>query len=106
MIHRTYLEDTHGTVCVYAYSKTAKTMYTSSLNVDKDYRRQGIGSKLMQRAENHARSNNSTAVMLLTKEHTIAHTIAHAMYTKRGYTYVCEAKDYKSSSLIWLTKIL
>lgn len=102
MIHRTYLEDTHGTVCVYAYSKTADTMYISSLNVDKDYRRQGIGSKLMQRAENHARSNNATTVMLLTEEH----SIAHAMYTKRGYTYQCKSKDYKSSSLIWLTKIL
>ena len=102
MIHRTYLKDTHGTVCVYAYSKTADTMYISSLNVDKDYHRQGIGSKLMQRAEDFARSNNAIAVTLLAEEH----SIAHAMYTKRGYTYVCEAKDYKSSSLIWLTKIL
>jgi GNAT superfamily N-acetyltransferase len=73
----------HAVVSEYVELETFVVI--SGLVVDKSHRRQGIGTQLMQHAEDWARSQGCSVVRLWSSA---GRTVAHDFYQRLGYTKI------------------
>ncbi len=74
------------------YFDSLKNILT--LVVDKNYHRNGIGRKLIERAEDWAKENNSKGIRLISGEERIS---AHKFYSSLGYNLRKVQKNFIKS---------
>ena len=92
------INENGGSVTVTSARPDSSTYHITYIQAPANLRNNGIGSTLLWRAEDYARTQGAVAVMLLATASTVA------WFTRRGYTFVCRCDEDRS--LTYLTKIL
>jgi len=81
--------------CLLASEAVGNALQMYSIFVDRKWRGQAVGSRLMAEAEGHCRSRNVRAIYLTT---TLSNVNATAFYRKAGYRIVgIHARAYKET---------
>ena len=86
--------------CVYWYFEEPSIVYLSSLSVDVEYRKLGLGTDMQQTREDIGRQRGAKIARLAV----YANTWMHSWYLRRGYVF--EIADKSEEGLIWLSKDL
>lgn len=84
---------------IYWYNNDQSSVYLDMLSVDKDIRRQGIGTKMQKIREKIGIQYGAEYCYLWVKKN----TWMHEWYKRRGYK---DWKKYKKENAIWMKKSL
>ncbi len=90
-------DDLRTRFAFYAYKDEDSVLYLSNVFVEEASRRKGLGTKILQAAENVAKTIGSTAIRLKVKQN----SPANDWYRKYGYGYLTFEGEYD-----WLEKNL
>jgi len=86
-----------GAISIF-YRNNSKRAYIASVSVHKDYRRRGIGTKLMAAAERDIRKNGCDTITLYVMDY---NKIAEHLYQKLGFKRIRYAKDVFEDAPAW-----
>jgi [ribosomal protein S18]-alanine N-acetyltransferase len=92
-VHEVYIAHLQGKACgvIIIHPKgVAGSPYIKSIAVDNEFRNMGIGSALIQHAEDHFRTKARYLFLCVSS----FNNRAQALYEKLGFTMVGELKDY------------
>lgn len=97
--HSVMLKTDKGRVTVYWYDDDDETVYISNLKVDKKSRKKGVGTDLMNMAENTAFDLGANTIYIWARKS----SWMHDWYERLGYV---DFKDHKNKGMIWMKKMI